>query len=279
MNLRFILAALLCAFMFGSASAGTQTVDGEPCVLPGPQYVHSGASGVDRFTYWWCATRFNRYWSRSLDAADQASALIVDMSREAQAASSVGFLLVMPSIAWDDPRYTALDASITSLVWFDSNPPPIPPWRVQTSGKAKDRPGYIISEGKRSTTAASERVPVGVACGCREKAGRALEGKSVYCVVPGAKTPLLGALCTPGEATATMPEPPKPPPVVQPPVVQPPVVQPPVVRPPEVPPVLTPPDVPPVLPPPTTGPAAPPTSAPPTTKPPATGNGAGSVRP
>lgn len=251
MNIRLVIAAILCAFMFGSASAGTQMVDGEPCALPGPQYVHPGASGVDRFVWWWCTTRFDRYWSRSIDAADQAGALTVDMSREAQAASSVGFLMVVPTIEWGDQRYTALDASIKSLVWFDGHPPPIPAWKVQSNGKAKDRPGYVLSEGKRSVTAAAERVPVGVACGCREKAGRAIEGKSVYCVVPGTKTPLLGALCTPGEPTATIPEPPKPPPVVQPPVLTPP----------------------------TTGPGATNPTAPPTTKPPATGNGAGGTRP
>lgn len=228
MNIRFALAALLCAFVIGDSRAQVM-VDSEPCTVSDQQYIHPGVSGSDRFVWWWCTTRFNRYWTRSLDPLFPPTPLTIDMSKEAQAASPAGFLLRGPRIAWDDPEYAGVDRAIEGLVAADINPPPVPAWRVQTNGKSATRPGYTISEGKRSSTAAAERVPVGVACGCRESAGRAIEGKSVYCLVPGTQTPLLGALCTSGEPTATIPpppEPPKPPPVVQPPAAGPGLTQP-----------------------------------------------------
>lgn len=228
MNPRIIFATLLCAFAIGDSRAGTLTVDGEPCVVPNPTYVHIGTLGSDRFMWFWCATRYNRYWTMSLDPLARAGDVVIDMSPEARAAGGAGFIVTgpVPPIGWGEPATADLERAATNAAAADTHRPPIPPWKVQSNGTSKTRPGYVITDGKRSSTAAAERVPVGVACDCREKPSRAIEGKSTYCVVPGVKTPLLGALCTPGAATATIPEPPKPPPVVQPPVITPPPVTP-----------------------------------------------------
>lgn len=230
MNIRHILAALLCALTLGSARAGTQMVDGEPCVVPDPSYVHVGVHDVDRYVWWWCATRFDRYWTIHLDPLARAGDVVIDMSPQARAAGSAGFVISgpVPRVELGDPATVDLERAARAAKDADTRRPAIPAWRVQTNGKSATRPGYVISDGKRSSAAATERVPVGVACGCREKADRTVEGKSVYCVVPGLKTTDLGALCTPGDATAVVPEPPKPPrPPVPPPVLTPPTTSPP----------------------------------------------------
>lgn len=235
MNLRIALAALLCAFALGDSRAQPMMVDGEQCVIPDVSYIHAGVmNDRDRFYWLWCVTRFDRYWTMSLDPVDRTRDFTFEVG-DAKAQEKFSFRVISPRIGWGEPATADLERAATNAAAADTHRPPIPQWRVQTNGKSKTRPGYVISEGKRSSTAAAERVPVGVACGCRESAGRAVEGKSVYCVVPGTATPLLGALCTPGEPTATMPEPPKQPPVVQPPV------PPPTTSPPAAGPGLTPP--------------------------------------
>lgn len=223
MNIRTAFAALLCAFMFNSHAEPMQ-VDGEPCLIPDASYIHVGVlNDRDRFIWMWCTTRFDRYWSMVFDPLDRTR----DMTFVVGGAKPTdpAFTSYYAVIGWGEPATAELENAARNAVVNDQHRPPIPAWRVQTNGKAITRPGYVISEGKRSATAATERVPVGVACGCREKAGRAIEGKSVYCVVPGLKTAGLGALCAPGEATATIPEPPRPP--VPPPVLTPPTTNPP----------------------------------------------------
>lgn len=221
MNIRIALVALLCALTLGTSRAEPMKVDGEQCVIPDASYIHAGVmNDRDRFFWVWCVTRFDRYWSMSLDPVDRTRD--VTFSVGGISPFDAAFTAHWPVIEWGDPATAELERAATDAAANDTHRPPIPQWRVQTNGKSKTRPGYVIREGKRSSTAAAERVTVGVACGCRESAGRAVEGKSVYCVVPGTATPLLGALCTPGEPTATMPEPPKQPPVVQPPVLTPP---------------------------------------------------------
>lgn len=235
MNIRIALAALLCAFMLGNSHAGPLVVDGEQCVIPDASYVHVGVmNDRDRFYWLWCVTRFERYWTMSLDPADRTRDFTFEVG-DAKAQERFSFRVVSPLIGWGEPATAELERAATEFAARDEHRPPIPQWRVQTNGKSKTRPGYAINDGKRSSAAAAERVAVGVACDCRSKTGRAVEGKSVYCVVPGMQTPLLGALCTPGEATAPTPEPPKPPPVAQPPV------QPPTTSPPATGPGLTPP--------------------------------------
>lgn len=225
MNLRIALAALLCAFSINS-HAQPMMVDGEQCVIPDASYIHVGVQNDrDRFYWLWCVTRFQHYWTMLLDPVDRTRDQTFEVG-DAKEQQKTTFRISGPKIDWGEPATAELERAATEFAARDEHRPPNPPWKVQTNGKSKTRPGYLISEGKRSTTAAAERVPVGVACGCHEKEGRAVEGKSVYCVVPGVKTPLLGALCTPGEPTATMPEPPKPPPVVQPPVLTPPATGP-----------------------------------------------------
>lgn len=223
MKFRFAIAALLCAFMIGNSHA-TMTVDGEQCVIPDASYVHAGVvNDTDRFFWMWCVTKFNRYWSAIFDPTDRVRDFKYEVG-DAKRQQDITFRVIEPKIGWGEPATAALEAAATNAAANDTHRPPIPPWRVQTNGTSKTRPGYVISDGKRSTTAAAERVPVGVTCECREPSGRAIEGKSTYCIVPGVQTPMLGALCTPGAATATIPEPPKPPPVVQPPVITPPPV-------------------------------------------------------
>lgn len=228
MNIRYAIAALLCAFMIGDSRA-VMTVDGEQCVIPDASYVHVGVmNDRDRFYWMWCVTRFNRYWSAIFDPLDRTRDFTFAVG-DAKQQQEFAFRISSPVIEWGEPATAALEAAATNAAANDTHRPPIPPWKVQTNGTSKTRPGYVISDGKRSITAASERVPVGVACDCRGSAGRAIEGKSVYCLVPGTQTPLLGALCTPGEPTATIPpppEPPKPPPVVQPPAAGPGLTQP-----------------------------------------------------
>lgn len=222
MNIRDILAALLCALMLGNSHAEPMKVDGEPCLIPDASYVHAGVlNDRDRFIWMWCTTRFDRYWSMVFDPLDRSR----DMTFVVGGAkpSDPPFTSYYAVIGWGEPATADLERAARDAVVNDQHRPPIPAWRVQTNGKSATRPGYVISDGKRSSAAATERVPVGVACGCREKAGRTVEGKSVYCVVPGLKTTDLGALCTPGDATAVVPEPPKPPrPPVPPPVLTPP---------------------------------------------------------
>ena len=210
MNIRFALAALLCAFAIGDSRAGTMSVDGEPCVVPDASYVHVGTLGPDRYMWLWCATRFNTYWTMILDPLARAADVVIDMSPEARAASPAGFLVTgpVPTIDWGETATATLERAATDAAAADTHRPPMPPWKVQSNGTSATRPGYVISDGKRSSTAAAERVPVGVACACAEKPARAVEGKSVYCGVPGTKTPNLGALCTPGEATQPVPMPP-----------------------------------------------------------------------
>lgn len=239
MNIRTAFAALLCAFMFNSHAEPMQ-VDGEPCLIPDASYIHVGVlNDRDRFIWMWCTTRWDRYWSMVFDPLDRAQ----DMTFVVGGAKPTdpAFTSYYAVIGWGEPATAELERAARDAVVNDQHRPPIPAWRVQSNGKAKDRPGYVISAGKRSATAATERVPVGVACACREKAGRAIEGKSIYCVVPGLKTADLGALCTPGEPTATVPDPPKPPP--------------------------------------TTSPGATNPNSPPTTSPPSTGGNAPGVRP
>lgn len=217
MNVRFVLAALLCAFAIGDSRADPMMVDGEQCVIPDASYVHVGVmNDADRFYWLWCVTRFGRYWTMLLDPVDRTRDQTFEVG-DAKEQQKTTFRISGPKIDWGEPATAELERAATEFAARDEHRPPNPPWKVQTNGKSKTRPGYLISEGKRSTTAAAERVPVGVACGCREKEGRAIEGKSVYCVVPGTATPLLGALCTPGEPTATIPAPPVLPPVIAPP--------------------------------------------------------------
>lgn len=217
MNIRFVFAALLCAFMIGDSRAAPMMVDGEQCVVPDASYVHVGVmNDRDRFFWVWCVTRFQRYWTMSLDPVDRTRDYTFEVG-DARAQEKSTFIARTPVIDWGEPATAALEAAARNMAANDTHRPPVPQWRVQTNGTSKTRPGYVISDGKRSTTAAVERVPVGVACGCGETPGRAIEGKSVYCLVPGLKTPLLGALCTPGDATATIPAPPVTPPVTPPP--------------------------------------------------------------
>lgn len=218
MKFRIVLAALLCAFAIGDSRAEPLMVDGEQCVIPDASYIHVGImNDTDRFFWLWCVTRFNRYWTMSLDPMDRTRDFtFVVGDAKAQTQGNGPFAVLPPLIGWGEPATAMLEAAATNAAANDTHRPPIPQWRVQTNGTSKTRPGYVITDGKRSTTAASERVPVGVPCECREPASRAIEGKSTYCVVPGVKTPLLGALCTPGAATATIPEPPKPPPAAGP---------------------------------------------------------------
>lgn len=221
MKFRFAIAALLCASMIGNSHA-TMTVDGEQCVVPDASYVHVGVmNDRDRFFWVWCVTRFQRYWTMSLDPVDRTRDYTFEVG-DAKAQEKSTFIARTPVIDWGEPATAALEAAARNMAANDTHRPPVPQWRVQTNGTSKTRPGYVISDGKRSTTAAAERVPVGVACGCGETPGRAIEGKSVYCLVPDVKTPLLGALCTPGEPTAVIPEPPVVPPVVTPPPPPPP---------------------------------------------------------
>lgn len=224
MNIRYAIAALLCAFMIGDSRA-VMTVDGEQCVIPDASYVHVGVmNDTDRFYWMWCVTKFGRYWSVILDPTDRVRDFTFDVG-DAKKQQELTFRITNPKIDRGEPATAELERAATNAAANDTHRPPVPQWRVQTNGTSKTRPGYAISDGKRSTTAAAERVPVGVACDCRDKAGRAIEGKSTYCVVPGTATPLLGALCTPGEPNA--PKPPEPPPVLTPPIVTPPVIVPP----------------------------------------------------
>lgn len=221
MNIRYAIVALLCAFMIGDSRAGSMMIDGEQCVVPDASYVHVGVmNDRDRFFWVWCVTRFQRYWTMSLDPVDRTRDYTFEVG-DAKAQEKSTFIARTPVINWGEPATAALEAAARNMAANDTHRPPVPQWRVQKNGTSLTRPGYVISDGKRSTTAAAERVPVGVACECREAPARAVEGKSVYCLVPGAATPLLGALCTPGEPTASpAPAPPAPP--VTPPVLTPP---------------------------------------------------------
>ena len=223
MNIRIAIAALLCAFYLGNSHAEPMKVDGENCLIPDASYIHSGIlNDRDRFFWVWCVTRFNRYWSRSLDPLDRTKDATFSVG--GTGSSDPAFTVHWPVIGWGEAATAELERAATNAAANDTHRPPIPAWRVQSNGKSTTRPGYVISEGKRSSTAAAERVTVGVPCDCRNKIGRAVEGKSVYCVVPGVQTPLLGALCTPGEATASPATPPSPP--VTPPVITPPATGP-----------------------------------------------------
>lgn len=220
MNIRFVFAALLCAFAIGDSRAQALMIEGEQCVIPDASYVHVGVQGVDRYWWMWCATRFNTFWTMSLDPLARAADGTIEVG-DAKWQEQRSFNVRTPLIHFGEPATAELERAARAAAAADTHRPPVPAWRVQANGKSATRPGYVISEGRRSSSAAAERVTVGVACECRAKEGRAVEGKSVYCVVPGTQTPLLGALCTPGDATATIPSPPVTPPVT-PPVVTPP---------------------------------------------------------
>lgn len=216
MNIRIALAALVLAFSLGDARANLMEVEGEQCLIPDASYVHVGIlNDRDRYFWVWCVTRFNRHAAISLDPLDRTFDATFSVGK---ATGDASFTVHWPSIGLGEPATEALESAARNSAANDTHRPPIPPWRVQANSKSKTRPGYVISEGKRSTTAAAERVTVGVACDCRSSIGRAIEGKSVYCVVPGVQTPLLGALCTPGEAAAP---PPATPPVITPPAIGP----------------------------------------------------------
>ena len=221
MNIRYTLAALLCAFAIGDSRAEPLMVDGEQCVIPDASYIHVGImNDTDRFFWLWCVTRFNRYWTMSLDPMDRTRDFtFVVGDAKAQTQGNGPFAVLPPLIGWGEPATAMLEAAATNAAANDTHRPPVPAWRVQSNGTSKTRPGYLITDGKRSSTASTERVTVGVACDCTKWPGRAVEGKSVYCSVPSATITQLGALCTPGEATVTPPPPPPPPP---PPVLTPP---------------------------------------------------------
>jgi len=194
-----LIAALLCAATIGSAHAGTQSVDGEACIVPGPEYVHLGVQGVDRFAWWWCATRFNRYYSIAIYPQTNVFEAVPDFSAAAKAASEIGFLWRQPTVAPGQPQNAELEAGALAMVTADTVRPPMPRWIVARNGSSTTRPGYVIADGKRAATASATRVAVGAACSCAERSQRAIEGAAVYCVVPqssAAAPPGLGALCT-----------------------------------------------------------------------------------
>lgn len=194
-----LIAALLCAATIGSAHAGTQSVDGEACIVPGPEYVHLGVQGVDRFAWWWCATRFNRYYSIAIYPQTNVFEAVPDFSAAAKAASEIGFLWRQPTVAPGQPQNAELEAGALAMVTADTVRPPMPRWIVAKNGSSTTRPGYVIADGVRSKTAAAQRVAVGASCSCTERSQRAVEGSAVYCVVPqssAATPPGLGALCT-----------------------------------------------------------------------------------
>ena len=103
MNIRFALAALLCAFMIGDSRAAPMLVDGEQCVIPDGTYVHAGVQNDrDRFFWMWCVTKYNRYWNAIFDPTDRVRDFVFEPG-DAKAQEKLVFRIISPTIQFGEP--------------------------------------------------------------------------------------------------------------------------------------------------------------------------------
>lgn len=209
---RRILAAALLALAVLPAHAQLRDKDGEPCTVPGIDYIRATElNTVGQWVYFYCVTRFEVLYSYRLLPAYAISQPWVFWAAAHELGLAPDVALQVPYVAEGEVATDALKADMLRAIVLDAHRPPAPRWVVGASAVSTTRPTYPYVDGVRGTVS-NGRIAAGTQCDC---ATRSVAGSAVYCAVPpaavgggtavGAIAPVRVAVCTAAPAPISAP--------------------------------------------------------------------------